>query len=195
MSTAEESSDDALVSAFIAGSSAAMETLFRRYRKPVFAWVLRMVGNRDEAEDIYQEVWLRVIRRACDYASGGFKAWMWRIARNCVIDGLRKKRPSLVLDAPLADDEGETTVIETVADETAICALEGMEAKERRVALRAAIAQLSPPIRQVVLLRINGELAFHEIAEMLGLPLGTVLGRMHLAVKRLKDQFVRKGLI
>ena len=195
MSFFATSSDDELIGAFIDGESAAMEALFRRYRKPVFGWVLRMVENCGEAEDLYQDIWLKVIKRAQDYATGHFKAWMWRIARNCVIDHLRKNRPDLVLDAPLSDDEDAEKAVDRITDDAAACALENMEMDERRAILRSAISELSPALKEVVLLRINGECEFREIAEMLNLPIGTVLGRMHLAVAKMKETLKRKGWV
>ena len=81
MSGKEHNTDDELMAAFIVGDSAAMETLFLRYRQSVYSWLLRMTGDVTEAEDIYQDVWLKVIRSASDYRPGNFKAWLWQIVR------------------------------------------------------------------------------------------------------------------
>ena len=90
MSGKEHNTDDELMAAFIVGDSAAMETLFLRYRQSVYSWLLRMTGDAAEAEDIYQDVWLKVIRHAADYRSGSFRAWLWQIVRNKATDRMRK---------------------------------------------------------------------------------------------------------
>ena len=184
-------SDGDLFSAFKAGDGSAMEALFARYRKSVYSWLLRMAPDRAEAEDLYQEAWLKVIRGADGYSAGNFKAWLWRIVRNVATDCARKKMAVPVLDEPLSDEADAETRTSLVADDAAVSALEQMEAAERKAFLRGAISGLSTRLREVVLLRIGGELEFHEIAEVLDLPLGTVLGRMNLAVKKLREE-VRK---
>ena len=183
---ADMRSDDDLIGAFRAGDGSAMEALFGRYRKPVFAWLLRMAPDRAEAEDLYQEVWLKVIRGIGRYADGNFKAWLWRIVRNTATDRARKCMAAPLLDEPIGEEADAETRLDQVADDAAVTALARMEETERRTFLRMAIGELSVRLREVVLLRINGELEFREIAEVLGLPLGTVLGRMNLAVKKLR---------
>ena len=183
---ADMRSDDDLIGAFRAGDGSAMEALFGRYRKSVFAWLLRMAPDRAEAEDLYQEVWLKAIRGIGGYATGNFKAWLWRIVRNTAADRARKCMAEPILDEPLGEEADAETRLDQVADGAAVTALARMEDTERRTFLRTAIGELSVRLREVVLLRINGELEFREIAEVLGLPLGTVLGRMNLAVKKLR---------
>ena len=185
--SADMRSDDDLIGAFRAGDGLAMEALFRRYRKPVFAWLLRTAPDRTEAEDLYQEAWLKVVRGIDGYTSGGFKAWLWRIVRNTAVDRARKKTAAPMLDEPMSDEQDAESRVEQLADEKAVSALERMEAEERRSLLRRAVEGLSARLKDVVLLRIHGELEFREIAEMLGLPLGTVLGRMNLAVRKLRE--------
>ena len=184
------------MAAFIVGDAAAMETLYLRYRQSVYSWLLRMTGDAAEAEDIYQDVWLKVIRSASNYRSGNFRAWLWQIVRNKTTDRMRKKSPSLVLDAPVcADGEGEHTVVEQLRDDAAADALMQIEERERKSAVCDAIDALPMAQREIVLLRINGELSFKEIADMLAAPIGTVLARMHNAVKSLKAALEEKGVL
>ena len=82
-----------------------------------------------------------------------------------------------------------------MSDDAAADALEQMEEKERKSMVRNAIESLPVAQREVVLLRINGELSFREIAELLTLPVGTVLARMHHAVKSLKESLLKKGVL
>jgi RNA polymerase sigma-70 factor (ECF subfamily) len=186
-------SDDELMRAFIDGDTTAMEALFNRHRRELFGWLVLHAENRSEAEDIYQETWLRVLENASAYTpDGNFRAWLWRIARNLAADRARKKKPALILDAPSGEDD-EAPMLDSIPDETAVHALAGMEADERRARVRTAVGRLSAALRDVVLLRVNGELEFREIARTLDLPLGTVLARMHNAVAKLKKMLVKEG--
>lgn len=184
---ADTRSDDDLIGAFRAGDGLAMEALFGRYRKSVFAWLIRMAPDRAEAEDLYQDIWLKVIRGVDGYAAGCFKAWLWRIVRNVAADRARKCMAVPLLDEPLDEEVDAETRLDQVADGAAITVLARMEAAERMSFLRQAVDGLSVRLKEVVLLRIHGELEFREIARLLGLPLGTVLGRMNLAVKKLRE--------
>ena len=190
---AEEMDDEALINAFKAGEVSALEMLFRRYRRSVFGWLLHVTGDRADAEDLYQEVWLRIVRNASSYTAGSFRSWLWRIVRNGLIDQLRKRQPLLTLDEPLSDEDDSEAQVDALADPSLVSALEKMEVEERRVQLRAAIAGLSIPLREVVLLRIDGELSFQEIADLLDLKLGTVLARMHHAVRKIKLEVEKVG--
>jgi RNA polymerase sigma-70 factor (ECF subfamily) len=196
MSGKKHNTDDELMAAFIVGDTAAMETLFLRYRQSVYSWLLRMTGDAAEAEDIYQDVWLKVIRHAADYRSGSFRAWLWQIVRNKATDRMRKMSPSLILDSPIsAEGEGEETIVDQLSDDRAADALMQIEEVERQRVVCEAIEALPMAQREVVLLRINGELSFKEIADMLAAPMGTVLARMHKAVKSLKDTLAKKGIL
>ena len=196
MSGKEHNTDDELMAAFIVGDSAAMETLFLRYRQSVYSWLLRMTGDVTEAEDIYQDVWLKVIRHAADYRSGSFRAWLWQIVRNKATDRMRKMSPSLILDSPIsAEGESEETIVDQLSDDRAADALMQIEEVERQRVVCEAIEELPMAQREVILLRVNGELPFKEIADMLAAPMGTVLARMHKAVKSLKDTLAKKGIL
>ena len=179
-------SDESLISAFKAGDALAMEALFGRYRRNVYGWLVRMLTDEAEAEDVYQDVWLRIVRNVDSYRNGSFKCWLWRIVHNCTTDRMRRKLPSLTLDVQDGDDDDAGTALDRIADESAVDVLERMEVEERRTLLRRAVDGLSLPLRAVVLLRIDGELEFSEIAGLLKLPLGTVLARMHRAVGQLR---------
>ena len=196
MSDKAHNTDDELMAAFIVGDAAAMEALYLRYRQSVYSWLLRMTGDAAEAEDIYQDVWLKVIRHAADYRSGSFRAWLWQIVRNKATDRMRKMSPSLILDSPIsAEGESEETIVDQLSDDRAADALMQIEEVERRRVVCEAIEALPMAQREVILLRVNGELPFKEIADMLATPIGTVLARMHKAVKSLKDTLAKKGIL
>jgi RNA polymerase sigma-70 factor (ECF subfamily) len=187
-------SDDDLVRAFRTGDGSAMEALFGRYRRSVFGWLLRMSQDEGEAEDLHQEVWLKVIRGIDGYSAGSFRAWLWRVVRNAAADRARKHVAEPILDAPVEEGADAAAFVDQVPDETVVSVLTRMEEEERRAAVREAVDGLSRRLKEVVLLRLNGELKFQEIADILGLPIGTVLGRMNLALAKLRQALSQKGV-
>ena len=193
-SSSDRRSDDELIRAFRTGDGSAMEALFGRYRRAVFGWLLRMSQDEGEAEDLHQEVWLKIIRGIDGYSSGSFRAWLWRVARNAAADRARKHVAEPILDAPVEEGADAAAFVDQVPDDTVVPALTRMEEAERKAAVREAVDGLSRRLKEVVLLRLNGELKFQEIADILGLPIGTVLGRMNLALAKLRQALSQKGV-
>ena len=193
-SSSDRRSDDELIRAFRTGDGSAMEALFGRYRRAVFGWLLRMSQDEGEAEDLHQEVWLKIIRGIDGYSSGSFRAWLWRVVRNAAADRARKLMAEPILDAPLEEGADAAAFVDQVPDDTVVSALTRLEEAERRAAVREAVDGLSRRLKEVVLLRVNGELKFQEIADILGLPIGTVLGRMNLALAKLRQALSQKGV-
>ena len=192
--SSDSRSDDDLVRAFRTGDGSAMEALFGRYRRAVFGWLLRMSQDEGEAEDLHQEVWLKVIRGIDGYSSGSFRAWLWRVVRNAAADRARKHVAEPILDAPVEEGADAAAFVDQVPDDTVVSALTRMEEAEPKAAVREAVDGLSRRLKEVVLLRLNGELKFQEIADILGLPIGTVLGRMNLALAKLRQALSQKGV-
>ena len=192
--SSDRRSDDELIRAFRTGDGSAMEALFGRYRRAVFGWLLRMSQDEGEAEDLHQEVWLKVIRGIDGYSSGSFRAWLWRVVRNAAADRARKHVAEPILDAPMEEGADAAAFVDQVPDDTVVPALTRMEEAERKAAVREAVDGLSRRLKEVVLLRLNGELKFQEIADILGLPIGTVLGRMNLALAKLRQALSQKGV-
>ena len=193
-SSSDSRSDDDLIRAFRTGDGSAMEALFGRYRRAVFGWLLRMSQDEGEAEDLHQEVWLKIIRGIDGYSSGSFRAWLWRVVRNAAADRARKHVAEPILDAPMEEGADAAAFVDQVPDDTVVSALTRLEEEERWVAVREAVDGLSRRLKEVVLLRLNGELKFQEIADILGLPIGTVLGRMNLALAKLRQALSQKGV-
>jgi len=173
--------DEELIRGFCRGNAEAMSELFVRYRKSVYIWFKQVLPG--EADDLYQELWLRVIKKASSFSGSSFRVWMWKIARNMVIDVYKKKRPLLLTDV---EGENEADLIGQMTHLNEASFLEELDFAERKDLMRECIEALPQKQKEVVLLRICTGLSFAEISGILSSPLNTVLGRMHRAVDGLK---------
>jgi len=175
--------DAELLFAYSKGDVAAMDCLVGRYRQAFFSWFLGMTGSRADAEDLFQDLWVRVIRNADRFENVSFRAWMWQIARNLLIDFRRKKKPSVSLDA--VEDDEDQPLLEQLVSPDRSPAEDLEQADLARLAMRA-VGQLPAVQREIFLMRVQGDLSFSEIAETLKIPLNTALGRMHDATTKLR---------
>jgi len=169
-------SDAELLTAFRAGSSRAFETLVRRYQAPVLAIARRFARDLDDAEDLAQRAFINAAGRAGGWRGGSFKSWLFRIVVNLAKNHLR--------DVARFDRSEEAH--EREAPPAAAEAHDLLERAERQRALRAAIARLPRRQREVLLLRIDGDLPFAEIAGALGITEVNAKVNFHHAVQRLK---------
>lgn len=161
---------------------AALDTLVRRHTDAIRGYLAGLLREPAEVEDLFQEVWLRVIRRSDAYRSRNFRGWLFRIAHNAVIDRFRRRRPTVSLDAGNGEDGslGETLVAGEASPR------DHAESRDALEELVDAIRALPEKQREVFLMRAVAELSFREIASLLRIPLNTALGRMHYAVSKLR---------
>lgn len=172
------------------GRDAAYRELVRRYERPVFSLVYRMVRDRELAEDLAQETFVKALNAIESYRPEfKFSSWIFKIANNAAIDHLRRRElDTLSLDgSPNAEtpDAVEATALQ-VSDRTET-PLEELEARELGGAIEVAIGQLRPEYRACILLRHVEGRPYEEIAEMLSLPLGTVKTYIHRARNELRQ--------
>lgn len=172
-----------------AGREAAYRELIRRYERPVFSLIFRMVRDKQLAEDLSQETFIKTLNAIGSYRPEfKFSSWIFKIANNAAIDHLRRRElDTLSLDgAPNAatPDAIEATILQ-IGDK-AESPLEEMEAKELGGAIEAAISRLRPEYRSCILLRHVDGRPYEEIAEILDLPLGTVKTYIHRARNELR---------
>lgn len=176
--------DDAVVGRIRAGESNALDTLYSRYGRLAFALAYRIVGSPEAAEDVVQDAYVTVWRRADLYqpGRGSVRAWLLTVVRNRAIDVLRARdsRPKVVATL---DDVGSLT---SGDDDPADAAVRGIEA----AAVRSAMAGLPTEQRETVELAFFAGLSYPEVAERTGAPLGTVKSRMRLAMERLRGMLV-----
>jgi len=170
------------------GDVRAFEQLLRRHKKPVFNFLWRQVGDRALAEELLQEVFLRVIKSASTYQEQAkFTTWLYTIARNLCVDAARRAghRRTLSLDAPQGGDP-ERTLGDGVADPSGNPSQQAMS-RELRESIERAIAALPEEQREVFLMRERSGLPFKEIASIVGVPENTVKSRMRYALERLRE--------
>lgn len=167
---------------------AALDQIVEIYSPRIFGLLYRLTRRRDIAEDLMQETFLRLVRMIDAYEHmGKFESWLFRIAANLARDRVRKigrRGTTQSLDAP--GDEDDTGLAADCPDEHAADPAERLADRETSEKLAACIDDLSEAEREIILLRHYSELSFREIAEMLGIPLGTALARAHRAMKRLQ---------
>jgi RNA polymerase sigma-70 factor (ECF subfamily) len=172
--------DEALLQRLRAGEAAAGEALVKRYCQALMRYLQRIAGEH-VAEELHQQTWLSVLDHVEKFdpasSGGGFKAWLFRIATNKANDFWRSRgREKAVKDG-----------LRLVIDEEGPAAGDRMEGSEQAEKLRRAITQLPEAQRQVLMLRYYSNMKFVEIAQVLGCPLNTALGRMHKAMIKLKE--------
>ena len=182
--------DQEVVAQAKAGREAAYRELIRRYERPVFSLIYRMVRDREAAEDLAQETFIKTLNAIGTYRPEfKFSSWIFKIANNAAIDHLRKRGlDTLSIDgAPdaVTPDAIEATTLQ-VSDRRET-PLQELEARELGGAIEAAIARLRPEYRSCILLRHVDGRPYEEIAEMLDLPLGTVKTYIHRARHELRD--------
>ena len=171
------------------GNQVGYRELIRRYERPVFSLIYRMVRNRELAEDLAQETFIKVLNAVGSYRPEfKFSSWVFKIANNAAIDHLRRRElDTLSLDgSPHAETPEmiEATALQ-VSDRTET-ALEEVENKELGRAIEAGIAKLRPEYRACILLRHVEGRSYEEIAQILSLPLGTVKTYIHRARNELR---------
>lgn len=171
------------------GRESAYRELIRRYERPVFSLVFRMVRDRTMAEDLAQETFIKVLNNIDRYDPDfKFSSWLFKIANNLAIDHLRRRQlPTISMHG--APDATTASRIEATAFDVASdgeSALDELEARELGTAIEKAIAGLRPEYRSCIMLRHVEGRSYEEIAATLDLPLGTVKTYIHRARHELR---------
>ena len=182
-------SDPAVVEQARKGSEAAYRELLTRYERPVFSLIFRMVRDRETAEDLAQETFIKVLNNLDRYSPEfKFSSWLFKIANNLTIDHLRRRRVDTISiegapDAVTAESAKATSISVVSADESP---LEELESRELGTAIERAIGKLRPGYRACIMLRHVEDKSYEEIAEIVKLPLGTVKTYIHRARHELR---------
>jgi RNA polymerase sigma-70 factor, ECF subfamily len=171
------SQDQSLVGRCLGGDEAAWEELVRVHTRQVYGLCFRFTNSGSEAQDLTQEVFLRVFRTIRSFRSteGSFTTWLSRVTRNLLIDHYRRTRQERVTDSieeqlPMLEEEGAAASVRPDHQ------LAGREASE---ILQITLQKLSPDLREAVILRDLQEMEYREIADVLAIPEGTVKSRIN----------------
>lgn len=182
----EENTDLELVAAFKAGDAEALGELMERHRAALYGYLLRLTGRPDAADDLFQEVFLKLVKNPASYNEREkFRAWLFTVARNAAMD--RFRRESSRAEVPLEGD-GDKAGPADFAASTEPGPAEAFYNKDLGERISEALASLSEDQREVFYLRHYSELSFREIADILKVPIGTVLARMSRAAARLREK-------
>lgn len=192
------SADEQLIRRCREGDLAALEELLARYQNRLMTFIYSVVRDYHLAEDIFQETFLRVYREAGKFRAGAsFKTWLYTIAVNLCRDALRraKRRPEVSLETELVPEEtdGSLRLSDLLAGREP-GPREQAGGRETEAILAGELSRLSEEHRQVIVLsRLNG-LKYREIAEVLGVPSGTVRSRLHYALEQLRRGIRARGI-
>lgn len=185
-------SDEELVRAYALGNNAAFDTLLARHQQNLFSYILQMVRDRDLADDIFQETFIKAIttiRQNRYNELGKFAPWIFRIARNLVVDSFRADKADFTMSA---DAVGYDILNRRdLADLTAEDMMIDLQIEKD---IRSLIQALPDSQREVLQMRYYQDMSFKEIAAAKGVSINTALGRMHYAVLNLRKMVKEKNL-
>jgi len=181
--------DEQLVEAYLKGDRSALNFLIKRYLTPIFNYALSLVKDTAVAEDIAQEVFVKVWKKIKKYDSRyKFKSWLYRIAKNTCLDYLKKNKTINFSDLDLNDDN---LLFENLIKEASASPQAEMESAEQSGMVNSAIDQLPEKYRETVKLHYQGGYKFMEIAEILKESIETIKSRNRRALILLKKLFNR----
>lgn len=177
--------DDDLMVRGAQGDEIALQMLVNRWERPVFAFLLRMLGSREDAQDLCQETFVRMVRSADRYQpQGQFQSWLFRIAGNQARSRLRRRKvlrwfsfDQAEMDPPAPDRSAQ----------------QELEREEARAEVRAAIERLPERQREALILKQYQDMSYAEIAEAMGLTVSAVQMLLHRAMTALRKEYARKG--
>jgi RNA polymerase sigma-70 factor (ECF subfamily) len=183
MSIVDQRSDEELLAEHVAGKPGAFEVLVARHAEDLFGFFQRFVGNASVADDLVQETYLQVHLAAGSFdPARAFKPWLYTIAANKGRDYLRARgrRPVQSLDTPRGDGDGPSPgALLGASDKPAD---DELDVEQRKEQVRAVIARMPESQRLILVLGYYQRLPYAEIADILGIPVGTVKSRLHAAV-------------
>jgi RNA polymerase sigma-70 factor (ECF subfamily) len=182
--------DIELVAQARGGSQAAFREIVRRYQRPIYNLIVRIVRDRAAAEDLSQDTFLKAFSRLHLYdPQYKLSNWLFKIAHNTVVDFLRQRKPAAQpLESLTRGDRGSPAELH----DTAACdPFESLARAELAEMLNRAVGGLRAEYRQVIVLRYHEDLSHEEISSIMGIPVGTVKSHLHRAREELADALRR----
>jgi RNA polymerase sigma-70 factor (ECF subfamily) len=184
-----EKTDKSLIEAHCKGDANAFGEIVRRYGDGVLGYLIRMTGNREQAEDLFQETFKRVHQKSHTLRGNEFKSWLFKIATNAALDGLRKKIRVNSREKKLsfADCDGEKNTEAIVIDNSRNPSDE-LEKAEQIEQVRSAVVSLPDRQRATLVLAYYQQLSYREVALALNCSVGTVKTQMYRALRTLAQK-------
>jgi len=184
-------SDEELLGRFCRGQTEAFGLLVRRYERELYGYLRRYLGDSSLAEDVFQNTFLQLYVKSAQYESGRpFRPWLYTIATHQAIDALRRNARHQVLSLEQKREDnanGEMRRLLDTLESHGPSPMDNLSAQERKDRVRAGVDRLPDFLRDVVLLAYYQGLKYREIAEILGIPVGTVKSRLHAALNKLQE--------
>ena len=185
--------DDAtLVNDYIAGNEAALATLIKRHQSKIFGFIYSKVGDRDLADDIFQDTFIKVIRTLKSNAyneEGKFLPWVMRIAHNLIVDHFRRNKKM-----PLYRETEEFSIFSIMTDDAMTIENKLISDQVARD-LRQLVEELPADQKEVLMMRLYQDMSFKEISEATGVSINTALGRMRYALLNLRKVIDKHQII
>jgi RNA polymerase sigma-70 factor (ECF subfamily) len=196
-SATDDASDEAMLLRYASGDVVAFDALYERHARSVWRYLLRHTGDGAAADELLQDVWFALARRAALYQpSARFTTWLFTIAHNRMVDHLRTRKQHHSLDAPGAaadaGDDDAPSAGESMAADSGFGPLRQLQGREQAAALLAAIEQLPADQRDVFLLQAEAGMSVQEIAQATGVAFETAKSRLRYArqaLRRLLQEF------
>jgi RNA polymerase sigma-70 factor (ECF subfamily) len=183
--------DGELIAKAIGGREDGFEELVRRYQRPITSYVYRMLNDYDTALDVTQEVFIKVYNSLERYSSDyKFTTWLYRIAHNAAIDHMRRNTTNPQSIETENSDGAYQLQIECPKPNPE----QNRERSEWRKEIESVVRRLPAAYRDLILLRHSRDLSYDEIAEVTGLPLGTVKNRLFRAREMMREIFIARGI-
>jgi RNA polymerase sigma-70 factor (ECF subfamily) len=183
--------DEELMALFCRGQTEAFGVLVRRYERELYGYLCRYLGDATLAEDVFQNTFLQLYLKSSQYEPGRpVRPWLYTIATNQAIDALRRngRHQALSLDSQGEElAEGELHGLAEALQSRTPGPLDVVQGQERQQRIRASVDRLPEFLRQVLLLAYYQGFKYREIAEILGIPVGTVKSRLHAALVKLQE--------
>jgi RNA polymerase sigma-70 factor (ECF subfamily) len=177
-----------LVDAASAGDRDARRELFERYREPAYQVAYRITGRLEDALDVVQDSFINAFEKLGRFQrEAGFKTWLLRIVTNRALDLLRARKVRLAVSLDGNNDHGAAETLAYAADNRADDVRQRLEQQELGERLRRAVESLPPGQRAVFALYATGDMTYGQIAEAVGIPVGTVMSRLFHARRRLRE--------
>ncbi|HOB27164.1 MAG TPA: sigma-70 family RNA polymerase sigma factor [Bacteroidales bacterium] len=183
-------SDEELVIAYRQGDQKCFQELYKRYQRKIFSYILVSVKNKEITNDIFQEVFFKVINtiQSGNYREEGkFAQWIIRITHNAVIDHFRYQNKYATSPSNEDDDNGNY-VFDNISVNNYISPEDILIKKENKVLIQQAVSTLSKKQQEVIYLRLNEDKCFREIANVQNISINTALGRMRYAIMNVKKK-------